>query len=416
MEAETREDGRKVCPFDHHSPEYGTSYAEIYGQLRDAGPIVWSDSYDGFWIATDYEHIRKVLMDPAFSVEPFDNMKKGGIHIPTPERAQRRPRFVPGEADGETHDGARAALNPHFSRRRVAQMDDLIREKVDAAFDAAIALGEFDIVYDLASPVVAGVVNEHLGLELDDPASFFRACFAMTGGSPTADNSEGLISTFDAAWAYIGKMVQSRRASPREDVISYLLQSSAPQFSDEQVQSMTLNVILGAADTTSALAAHTIILLAGKLELRDSLRQDPAGMPPFIEESLRYFNVSMGVARTALRDTELGGVSIRTGDRIFAPLPAANLDPAKYGHPDEFDLERGAAQQIGMGVGSHFCLGAWLAKALVTAIIQGLLRRVREYEIEDVVPNGDKANINNFVRARMRIISVPGAEQEEVAS
>jgi cytochrome P450 len=407
VKIEIREDGRKTCPFDHHSLDYAESYPDIYRQLREAGSIVWSDSYGGFWIATNYEYIRKVLMDPAaFSVEPFDNMKKGGIHIPTPERAQRRPRFVPGEADGATHDNARSALNPHFSRRRVEKMRDLIGSRVDHAFERVIPMGEFDIVYDLASPIVAGIVNDHMGLELDDPAAFFRACFAMTGGSPTADNSERLISTFAEAWDYLGKMVKSRREDPREDVISSLLQSSAPKFTDEQVQSMILNVILGAADTTSALAAHTIILLADEPELRERLRLEPDTTPALIEECLRFFNVSMGIARTALREVELDGMIIRPGDRILAPLPAANLDPAKYDHAQEFDLKRGAAQQIGMGVGSHFCLGSWLAKALVAAIVQALLSRVAEYRVNDIVPNNDKANINNFVRARMRIVSI----------
>jgi cytochrome P450 len=407
VEIETRSVGVKSCHFDHHSPEYAAAYPQIYAEMRAAGPVLWSDKYGGFWIATHYEHIRKVLMDPdLFSVELFDDMTKGGIHIPTLERARHRPVFMPGETDGETHDAARAALNPHFSRRRVAQMSGVIDGYVQETFDRVLPLGEFDMIYDLASPIVAGVVSEHLGLELADPASFFRACFEMAAAA--LNTREGTISTFDEAWDYLGEVVRARRAAPRDDVVSALIGSGSPEFTDHQVKSMTMNVILGAADTASALTAHLVRTIAADAGLGERLRSDPARIPTAVDEGLRFFGVSMGVARTAMRDTTVGSVEIRKGERILLPLPAANLDPSKYDHPDVFDIDRGSAQQVGMGVGSHFCLGAWLAKALVAAVVGELLGRLASYRVieERTVPNRDKANINSYQSIVIRVLAL----------
>lgn len=107
---------------------------------------------------------------------------------------------------------------------------------------------------------------------------------------------------------------------------------------------------------------------------------------------------------------------IREGDRIFTLVPSANLDPAKYDRPDELDIDRGAAQHLGMGVGSHFCLGALLAGALVAALVEGLLERVEAFSIDTdkLVRNTNRGVINNFLSAPMRIDSARARSADEV--
>lgn len=400
---------RKVCPFDHHSAEYAANYREIYQELREAGPVVWSDAHGGFWVANDYEHARQVLQDPEiFTVEAVDSETEGGTLIPTPERA---PWLSPGNTlfnffDGQRHDTLRAALNPHFSRRRVKEMDDVIRSRVDHVLDQVLPMGEFDIVFDLASPVVAGIVNDHMGFDLEDPATVFRVMSDQSHAKKAAaEGAEGAITSFKAGWIHLGDVVRARRAEPRDDVVSDLVQANGGQFTDHEIQGMCTNIIFGAADTAAALTAHSLTFLADRPDLRARLRDDPKRIPVFVREGLRYFNVAMGVARTAKRDVELGGMQIRRGDRVFALLPSANLDPARYDHPDQLDIERGAVPHLGFGFGTHTCLGAVLAQALVAAVIQGLLERVETYSIDtnNVVGNSDKSFINLFAKAPMRI-------------
>jgi hypothetical protein len=146
VKIDIRPDGRKVCPFDHHSPEYAARYREMYKEMRGAGSILWSDSYGGFWIATDYETIRNVLIDTeTFTIEILHD-NSGGPLIPTPEEVLEM-GSTPGLFwffDGQRHQTARAALNPHFSEGRVAAMADMIRSHVDCVLDRVLPRGEFD--------------------------------------------------------------------------------------------------------------------------------------------------------------------------------------------------------------------------------------------------------------------------------
>ncbi|MFF2059935.1 cytochrome P450 [Rhodococcus qingshengii] len=404
------QDGRKVCPFDHHSTEYATGHREIFQELREAGPVVWSEAYGGFWIANDFEHASAVLQDSeSFTIEAVDSDTEGGSLIPTPPKAAW---LSPGNTlfnffDGPRHETVRTALNPHFSRRRLKAMEGAIKSRVDQVLDQVSSLPEFDIVYDLASPIVAGIVNDHMGFGLDDPAPIFRA-MSDQSHDKKAEVDDQAIVTFKDGWIYLGEVVRARRAEPRNDVISALVLANDGQFTDYEIQGMCTNIIFGAADTAAALTAHSLTFLADRPDLRAKLRDDPKQIPVFVREGLRYFNVAMGVARSAKRDIELGGVKIRRGDRVFALLPSANLDPARYDHPDEFDISRGAVPHLGFGAGEHTCLGAGLAQALVGAVIQAVLERVETYSIDTarVVGNSDKSFINLFHSAPMRIESL----------
>src|SRR2546428_4054874 len=104
MKLEQRDDGRAACPFDHHSPEYAEHFAEILDELRDQAPIAWTDAHGGYWVVTRYDLVRRLAMDNAvFRIDPGEG-RPAGIRIPPSPGSAHRPRFVPGETDGEEHD------------------------------------------------------------------------------------------------------------------------------------------------------------------------------------------------------------------------------------------------------------------------------------------------------------------------
>jgi cytochrome P450 len=215
------------------------------------------------------------------------------------------------------------------------------------------------------------------------PAAFFKKMFWMVSYSgPSESEFRDIETQFNDAWQIVVDTVADRRANPRDDVISALTQNTTPVFSDEDVQMMTLNVILGAADTTAALLAQSIMYLDADRALRDKLSADHSLIRPAIEEFLRLFMVATGPARTATKDIEIGDVTIREGDRILLLFSAANHDPARYPDPTTFDLDRGASLHLAMGVGSHFCLGAWLAKAIGETSLRQLLVRAPNFSVD----------------------------------
>src|SRR2546423_3111140 len=133
--------GAVTCPFDHHTADYAHNFRGILDDLRETAPLVWSDAHGGYWVATTYDMTRRLAIDSETFTVARAPGRVGGILIPAPPGADTRPRFVPGEADGEEHDHYRLALNPHFSKQRVAELTPLIERHVNQAIDRIIAAG-----------------------------------------------------------------------------------------------------------------------------------------------------------------------------------------------------------------------------------------------------------------------------------
>ncbi|MFV0307744.1 MAG: cytochrome P450 [Desertimonas sp.] len=377
------ETDRATCPFNHHDPSFRYEYRQVIDGLREAAPIAWSDLHGGFWVVTSYELVRQLARDSeTFTVAPGPD-RTGGLRIPPTPGMKTRPLFVPGETDGVEHDVYRMALNPHFSKARVAELAPMIERHVHAALDAVVERDEFDAIGEFIIPILAGVGSEHLGIDVADPADFFHSMHRMIGSTGAVGAEfEEVRRTFDESWATLTDLVDRRRAEPGDDVISHLISHTDPVFADEQIHMMTLNVILGAFHTTSSLLGQILLHLSEHPEVREHLRAHPDEVPRAVDEFLRHKAVSIGIARTATKDVEVGGASIKQGDRVMLVLAGANYDPAKYANPTEFDLERGSAQHLAMGVGAHFCLGAWLAKSVAATTIREMLARVDHFAID----------------------------------
>lgn len=400
MEFRRLEDGRVACPFDHHSKEFGERPFEFFDEMREQGPLVWSEEHGGFWVTLSHSLTRRLAMDSeTFSVAQGPD-RVGGINIPARPGAKLRPLFVPGEAEGDDHENYRLALNPWFSKQRVQEMRPLIEKHVSNAIDRILEKGEFDVVGDYVGPLLASIACEHLGLEVEHPRQFFFDLFGIVSYFGASDGLTDVRSKFEAAWKVVGDTVADRRINPRDDLISHLAQFSTPRFSDEEVKSMTLNVILGSADTTSALIGQAVMFLNDRPDVRQQLTEQPELIRPAVEEFLRLFHVTTGLGRTVTRDIEVEGVTMKEGDRLLLGFTAANKDPERYAHPYEFDLNRGSALHLAMSVGTHFCLGAHLAKAIAEVSIRQLLERVPNFHADRSrsESNEDKNSLNHWQR------------------
>lgn len=383
MQIDQRADGRPTCPFDHHSAEYAENFPQILDDLREQAPIAWTDVHGGYWVVTRYDLVRRLAMDNAvFKIDPGEG-RPAGIRIPPSPGSEFRPRFVPGETDGEEHDTYRTALNPMFSRQKVIELAPLIERHVRQTTDRCLAQGDFEVIEELVGPILAGIACEYLGLEVPSPRAYFKQLFQLVSYTDTSAAAlRDVADDFQEAWAYLVKSVADRRARPRADVISYLAQWTEPVFSNEEIQSMVLNVILGAADTTGTLVSQAVAYMAQHPEVRARLADEPELIVPAVDEFLRLITPAMNVARTAIADLTIESVTIKAGDRVLLSWYGANHDPARYPKPHAFDLQRGAAQHLALSIGEHFCLGTWLAKSIAATTLRELLRRAPDYQVD----------------------------------
>ena len=372
-----------MADFDHHSPGFATDWRGQYRELRESCPVAHVDGHGGFTVLTRYEDIRHVLHTSKefvcsrdLSIDGVPGTVSGGVTIPTnPFRMGMM------EMDAPESLKLRRLLVPWFSVKAVQHNAVHIRELVTWCIDRVIESGRIDIVDDLANPLPALVMLDLLGMPLENWPTYA----AILHGAVYREKG----SVKGLAWLRddLSAVVAQRRAEPPAVLtpIDALLAAQVDDepLSDALVVELVYMLLSGGVDTSTALIAHIMRYLSAQPEVADELRADPALIPDAVEEMLRYFSPGTGVARTASRDTSVGDVPVKAGERILLALGAANLDPGEFDHPDELDIHRDAGRHLAFGAGMHRCLGSFLAPCEVGILIGEILQRMPDLHIDE---------------------------------
>jgi cytochrome P450 len=283
-------------------------------------------------------------------------------------------------------------MNKVFSPRRVALLEPPIEELATALIDAFASRGAAEIVGELATPLPMTVIARALGIERRDLATLKRwsDAFVRANGRPrfTREEIAALILSLDECYNFFEAEMADRLANPREDLVTDV--ARAELCHEERLQMLTL-FLIGGNETTNSLIASSVRLLCEQPSLQDQLRDDPALIPPFVEEVLRIEPPVQGLFRYALRDTTAGGVAMPAGTFAWLVSGSANRDGAQVPEPEELRLDRGAdgRRHLTFAQGPHFCLGAPLARAEARIAIAELLRRTRHLRL---APGEDLGN------------------------
>ena len=389
---------RGMADFDHHSPDFALHWREIYGRLREGDPVAHTDAHGGYAVVTRYDDVKRVLLDPATFVSGRevclagrDEPVEGGVTIP------RNPfRMGMMEMDSPDNTNLRKILVPWFSGRAIAAAEDHIRDIVNWCLDRVVEDGRMDVVDDLANPVPALVTLDLLGLPL---TNWHRYGVVLHEAAYRAKGSAKQV-----AWLQtdVARILDERRAEPPEiqTPVDALL---AAEIDGEPlpagvVVEMVVMLLTGGIDTSTGLIAHGLRHLSAHPELRDRLAADPSLIPAAVDELLRYFTPGTTVARTAAADTDIGGVPIRAGERVFLGIGSANSDEREFTHPEIVDIDREKNRHLAFGMGVHRCLGAFLAKTEMTVVFDEVLRRLPDLRVDEtgVVAYPTIPNISGF--------------------
>jgi cytochrome P450 len=139
---------------------------------------------------------------------------------------------------------------------------------------------------------------------------------------------------------------------------------------------------VGGLDTTAALLSNTLLYLDDHPVERARLRDDPEVLTTAFDEFMRYFTPTQSLARTVTTDVEIGGVSMKAGDRVFISWAAANRDPEEFDRPNEVVLDRFPNRHMGFGLGAHRCVGSHVGRAQWAVVMEEILRRMPDYRVE----------------------------------
>jgi cytochrome P450 len=185
-------------------------------------------------------------------------------------------------------------------------------------------------------------------------------------------NDEDQMAAYAAVQQYLAELVTAKRANPTDDVLSELTDSD---FTDEELRGMSLILLAAGLDTTANMLALGTFALLRNPDQMAAWRADPALTDRAVEELLRYLSVAKTFWRTALEDVELGGLTIRAGDRMILSFSTANRDPDRFTDPHALDLGRQDGAHLAFGHGIHLCLGQQLARVELRVAFPALVNR-----------------------------------------
>jgi cytochrome P450 len=280
------------------------------------------------------------------------------------------------EMDEPEHHAYRSLIQQAFTRKAMDGWEvELVGPIVQGLIDQFADRGHADLVRELFWPFPVHVIAGMLGLPAEELPMFHRKAVELI--SLAVEIERGLVAS---QWLYdfFAGVIAERRAAPRGDVISVLVQAEldGQRLTDEEIIAFLRLLLPAGAETTYRSSSNLMYGLLTSPDQLDRLRDDRSLMGAAIEEGLRWEPPLTGIARTAARDVELDGVLIPAGSPISVCLGAGNRDPARWDDPDRFDLSRKPQQHLAFAFGPHMCLGMHLARMETTVVINAVLDRL----------------------------------------
>ena len=359
-----------------------------FARLRREAPVHWSPLADypheqGFWSITRAGDIAAISLDyTTFSSERGGVLVLDDIGIPLEMQQQQMISMDP-----PRHDRIKALFQRGFTPRRIAEHEERIRAIVTGTLDRVAGAGECDLVEDVAGPVVSRVIGSFMGTpESDDDQGREWANITLGFGDedlrPSFDDMAKMV---EVAWEYTMNLIADRRANPGDDLVSVLANSivDGDRLSDMEIFAGVGLLVSAGNDSTRAVFTSGMQALIEDPSQRQLLLEDPSRIPAAVEECLRCFPAFAHFRRTANRDTELHGVSIREGDKLLLWYVSGNRDEEVYEDPQRFDIARGPIKHQAFGPGGrHLCLGAALARLELKVLLEETLRRLPDMELQ----------------------------------
>ena len=372
---------------------------DAYDVYRHTAPVAWVNETpanghfgSGFWAITRWDDVVAIHKDwRRFSSEV------GGTEIEELEPDAIVARRTMLETDPPRHTRLRQLVNPAFSRATVQTYADHARALVDAVLSEALAASHgsepIDAVATIARELPIRMLTGLLGVpEADAPALFHWADQIVYHADP--EYSEAVVDKTDTdpyrllpfrspvslrVFEYVDRLAAAAHGTDRGDVIAVLeraLVDGAPLTERERGTFFLLLLIAG-NETTRHSLTQTLLAVADHPEVLAALRRDPALIGSAVEEALRWACPQIHFRRTATEDVELRGETIHAGDKVVTWYAAANFDPDQFAEPRRFDIARNPNRHVTFGGGGpHLCLGQWMARLEVRAMIEALIERV----------------------------------------
>jgi cytochrome P450 len=311
--------------------------------------------------------------------------------------------------DPPKHDRLKALFQRGFTPKRIAEHEQAIRDITRGVLDRLEGRETCDLVTEVAQPVVARVIGSFMGTSPEDDEIWARLMNQTLGAGDPDLNPEGVETVMardvPEIFRRCGELIAARRAEPDDDLMSVLVHAEidGERLEEHEIVMGFFLLVAAGNDSTKATYSSGMRALLEDPEQKRLLLEDPSLVPSAVEEALRMFPAFAHFRRTATRDTELHGQTIRKGDKVVMWYVSSNRDETRYEDPDHFDVRRNPEHQAFGAGGRHFCLGTALARLELRILFEETLARFPGIELAGRPEHAESPFINQLKALPVRL-------------
>ena len=322
------------------------------------------------WVVRRAEDLRKIYLDTdTFSSKDFSPFSKlaGDTWINTPV-----------EIDPPEHAKYRAFINPLFTPKAMAKLDEKIRSYAAEYVESFREKGSCEFMADFAFEFPIKVFLELMDFPLSNTKQFLEWEYGLLHEMDMWKIAEATRNVV----GFLREQIEDRRKNPRDDIISYALgvEIDGRKLTEDELVGFSFNLFIGGLDTVSTNMGHQFLHLARNPQDQKLLKENPKLIPNAIDEMMRAY-AAVTTFRTCTKETEFGGVKMMPGDKVMMSTTLAGRDPEEFPNPEQVSFDR-KPRLLSWGFGPHMCVGMHLAKREMRIAIEEFVNRIPEFSVK----------------------------------
>tara|TARA_R110001606_G_scaffold156044_7_gene298737 strand:- start:1544 stop:2677 length:1134 start_codon:yes stop_codon:yes gene_type:complete len=322
------------------------------------------------WVVRRAEDLRKIYLDTdTFSSKDFSPFSKlaGDTWINTPV-----------EIDPPEHAKYRAFINPLFTPKAMAKLDEKIRSYAAEYVESFREKSSCEFMADFAFEFPIKVFLELMDFPLSNTKQFLEWEYGLLHEMDMWKIAEATRNVV----GFLREQIEDRRKNPRDDIISYALrvEIDGRKLTEDELVGFSFNLFIGGLDTVSTNMGHQFLHLARNPQDQKLLKENPKLIPNAIDEMMRAY-AAVTTFRTCTKETEFGGVKMMPGDKVMMSTTLAGRDPEEFPNPEQVSFDR-KPRLLSWGFGPHMCVGMHLAKREMRIAIEEFVNRIPEFSVK----------------------------------
>jgi cytochrome P450 len=389
--------------------------ADLFAWLQTEHPVAWAapEGYRPFWVITKYPDIREIERQPElFLAAPRPIMMPIAV-----EQAQYKLRGQGNsgtslvQLDGEKHRKLRAITQDWFAPKNIRSLEGKVRTQAAEFIDRMLATdGVCDFAADVAFWFPLRVVMSIIGVPAEDEPHLLRLAHEMFAyqdpefqreGVPTEELLNKIMLDY---LAYFDVVTADRRQNPREDVATVIANATVDGADMDPMDRLSYYTIIASAghDTTAAAIGGAALALIRDPAEWQRLKENPDLCKPLADEAIRFTAPVKHFMRTATRDYQLRGTTIKAGQSMMLAYAAACRDPEIFPEPGRFIIDRKPNAHLAFGYGPHTCLGAHLARLEIELFFRALIEKIESMELTGAPEYAESSFVSGLKRLPIR--------------